>query len=394
MTPERLAELRGPLGTAALAAAAPLADRDQLAAVTALRRSGYGAELAGAALGQARLRRRARSKFGADADRMFFTPDGVQQATRPAVADRRAARLAASGVRRVLDLCCGIGSDALACARAGLTVTAVDADPGTAAVAAANAAALGLADRVEVRVADATAVDRTGYDAVFCDPSRRAGDRRTFDPHDWSPPWPFLAALAQRTACLKLGPGIDHGLLPAGAEAEWVSVAGEVVEAALWCGPLAAVPRRASLLGAGELTGTGLREAPVGPVRGYLYEPDGAVLRAHLVAELAEFLDANLGEPDIGYLYADRLAATPFATAYAVEEVMPFSVKRLRAALRTRGVGRVTVKKRGFAMAPEEVRRQLRLAGGEKEATVVLTRVAGKPVALLCRTTRFGSRGG
>jgi SAM-dependent methyltransferase len=391
VTPERLAALRGPLGAAALAAAVPLADRDQLGAVTALRRAGYDAGLAGDALGQARLRRRARDKFGGDADRMFFTADGVQQATRPAVADRRARRLATAGVRRVLDLCCGIGSDALACARAGLTVTAVDADPGTAAVAAANAAALGLADRVEVRVADATAVDRAGYDVVFCDPARRSGDRRTFDPHAWSPPWPFLAGLAAGTACLKLGPGIDHGLLPAGAEAEWVSVGGDVVEAALWCGPLAAVPRRASLLGAGELTGTGLHEAPVGPVRGYLYEPDGAVLRAHLVAELADVLGANLGEAGIGYLYSDRLAATPFAAAYAVEEVVPFSVKRLRAALRTRGVGRVTIKKRGFAMAPEEVRRQLKLAG-DGDATVVLTRAGGKPVALLCRVAEVDGR--
>jgi predicted RNA methylase len=45
---------------------------------------------------------------------------------------RRAARLAAAGVTTIADLGCGLGSDALAAARAGIRVYAVDADPLTA----------------------------------------------------------------------------------------------------------------------------------------------------------------------------------------------------------------------------------------------------------------------
>ena len=62
--------------------------------------------------------------------------------------------------------------------------------------------------------------------------------------------------------------------------------------------------------------------------------------------------------------------------------MLPFGVKRLRALLRDRGVGRLTVKKRGTAVRPEELRRQLRLSG-DAEATVVLTRVAGEQSVLL-----------
>lgn len=381
-----LQALLGADGSAALAAAAPLAAGDPLAGVEALRRSGYPADLAAAAYGQATLRARAAAKFGPDAARMWFTADGLQQATRPVVADRRARRLAAAGVRTVLDLCCGIGTDALAYARAGLRVTAVDADPGTAAVAAANAESAGLSHLVDVRCADATTVDRAGADAVFCDPARRSGGRRVFDPSAYSPPWDFLLGLTAGTTCLKLGPGIDHALLPPGAEAEWVSVRGEVVEAALWCGPLARVPRRATVLdatGAADLTGDGTREATVGPVRAYLYEPDGAVLRAHLVAELADRIGGTIGEPGVGYLYTDRPAATPFARGYAVDEVLAYSVKRLRAVLRSRGVGVVTIKKRGIALDPDALRRQLKPAGNAT-ATVVVTRIAGTPTALLC----------
>ncbi|HEX6077862.1 MAG TPA: methyltransferase domain-containing protein [Micromonosporaceae bacterium] len=384
-----ISALRTAEGVAALAQASLLTDADPLAAVAALRASGHAPHVAAEALRQAGLRARAADKFGPDATRMYFTRDGLQQATRRVVADRRAARLAADpAVRRVADLCCGIGADAIAFARAGMSVHAVDADPETVEVARANVGALGLSDRVRVDRADAGDVDLVGFDAVFCDPARRSGGRRVFDPAAYSPPWGFLTGLPERVprTVLKLGPGIDHALIPAGAEAEWVSVAGDVVEAALWHGPLAAVPRRATVIGGdgavAELTGTGQRTGRVAPAREVLYDPDGAVVRSHLVADLADRFGATLLDPAIAYLTADAAVATPYARGYAVREVLPFSLKRLRAALRARDVGRVTIKKRGSALLPERLRRDLRLAG-DKEATVVLTRIAGRPYALL-----------
>lgn len=170
----------------------------ELAVATRLRRE-HPAELVSAALGQARLRQRAVAKFGAeDAERMFFTPNGVEQSTRTTVATHRAQRLQERGVRSVADLCCGIGGDAIALARAGIRVLAVDRDPLTAAVARANADALGLADLIEVREADVTEVDTATYDAVFVDPARRGGRGRIFDPEAYSPPlsWAIGTALA------------------------------------------------------------------------------------------------------------------------------------------------------------------------------------------------------
>ncbi|MGH3731122.1 MAG: methyltransferase domain-containing protein, partial [Micromonosporaceae bacterium] len=275
-----IAALRTPEGEAALAQAAGLSGKDPLAAVAALRSTGATPEIASAALTQIELRGRAAGKFGADASRMFFTRDGLQQATRGVVAERRATRLASDpAVRRVADLCCGVGADAIALGRAGLTVHAVDTDPATVEVARANVEILGLTDRVTVDRADAMSTDLSGYDAVFCDPARRTGGRRVFDPAAYSPSWEFLSTLAERVprTVLKLGPGIDHALIPYDTEAEFVSVAGDVVEATLWHGPLAAVPRRATLVGVGELTGTGQRTGSVGPVRSLLYDPDGAV---------------------------------------------------------------------------------------------------------------------
>lgn len=388
MTPELLAALRTPEGLALLADAARLAGGNPLAAASALRAGGADPALAAAALTQAELRARAASKFGTDANWMFFTRTGLEQATQAGVARRRAARLAAAGVRHLADLCCGIGADALAAARAGIRVYAVDADPLTAAVAAANAEALELADLVTVVCADVRDVNLSKVDGVFCDPSRRRDTgARVIDPRGYSPPWEFVSGLAGRVprTVLKLAPGIDHALVPPGVEAEWVSVRGEVVEAALWYGPLAEVPRRASLLpGESTLTGTGTAQAPVGPLRRYLLDPDGAVVRAHLVAEFAGMVGGTLADPQIAYVYVDAPVATPFARCFEVLEALPFSVKRVRAALRDRSVGRLTIKKRGSPLDPDQLRRQLRLAG-DAELTLVLTKVAGAPTALLCR---------
>jgi hypothetical protein len=389
VTDELTALLRSPEGVNAPALAAGVADREPLAAAAAVRARGVAPGLAAAALTQVGLRRRAAAKFGPAAGRMFFTRAGLEQATRAVVADRRAARLAAAGVRTLADLGCGLGSDALAAARAGISVHAVEADPHTAALAAANVEEAGLADLITVECADATRVDLAGYDAVFADPARRREGRgRVFDPRAYSPPWDFVAGLAERVprTVLKLAPGIDHDLLPPGAEGEWVSVDGDLVEAAFWCGPLARVPRRAVLLPSGsELTGSGDAVAPVGPTGAFLYDPDPAVVRAHLIAEFAASVGGRLADPTIAYVHTDEPVETPYARRLTVTDVLPFSLKRLRALLRERGVGRLEIRKRGSALEPEKLRRDLMLSG-PAAASLVLTRVAGAPAAILCRS--------
>jgi THUMP domain-like/RNA cap guanine-N2 methyltransferase len=351
----------------------------ELATATRLRRE-HPAEVVAAAIGQAGLRRRAVAKFGADAERMYFTPDGVEQATRASVAAHRAERLRSLGVRRVADLCGGIGGDALALARAGIEVLAVDRSEQTCAVAAANARSLGLADRLRVRCAEVAEVDLAGYDAVFVDPARRGGRGRVFDPEAYSPPlsWAVSAARSVPYAALKVAPGIPHEAVPADAEAEWVSDHGDVKEAVLWFGT-GPGRRSATLLpGPRTLVGEGLPDPPVGPVGRYVYEPDGAVIRAHLVAEVARAVGGTLIDETIAYVTADTLTPTPYATAYEVGDVLPFNLKRLKALLREREVGTLTVKKRGSAVEPEEIRRRVK-PRGPNAATVLLTRVAGAP---------------
>jgi SAM-dependent methyltransferase len=393
---------------AEIAATGGIGDGDLLATAARLR-ARHPAGLVAAALTQTRLRTRAAGKFGPDAARMYFTADGLEQATRAGVAAHRARRFheilgnlsdgfshrAPDG--QVLDLCCGIGGDLIALARSGCPVAGVDSDPLTVAVARANLDALGLSGRATVRAGDALRTDPAGQVAVFADPARRTGRGRVFDPRAYRPPLGELLELASRApgGCVKVAPGIPYEAIPAGAETEWISVGGEVKEAAIWLGALAgAVRRRATVLPragnpradarASLVPDPGLGDPPVGPWRRYLYEPDGAVIRAHLVAEVAAEVGGTLADPRIAYITSDTLRPTPFATAYEIHDVMPFSVKRLRRALRERRAGTLTIKKRGSAVDVERLRHDLRPAGPE-HVTVVLTRVGTSPHALLCQ---------
>ncbi|SEL07436.1 class I SAM-dependent methyltransferase [Streptacidiphilus jiangxiensis] len=386
MRTEDLHALLTPEGQDLLAELRDYSPGDELALATRLRRT-HPAELVSAALAQARLRSRAEPKFGADAARMWFTPNGVEQSTRRNVAEWRAQRMRALGVTSVADLCSGIGGDAIALARAGIRVLAVDLDPVTHAVAQANAEALGLADLIEARCADVAEVDTTGCDAVFVDPARRGGRGRIFDPEAYAPPlsWAVQAARKASVGAIKVAPGIPHEAVPEDAEAEWVSEAGDVKEAAIWFGTKAAEPHRATLLPAGaSLTGGRLPDPEPGPVRRYLYEPDGAVIRAHLVAEVAAELEATLIDPTIAYLTTDQLTPTPWATAYEITDTLPFNLKKLKALVRERGIGTLVIKKRGSAIEPEELRKKIK-PEGVNSAVVVLTRAAGAPVMLVGR---------
>ncbi|WP_299037164.1 THUMP-like domain-containing protein [uncultured Pseudokineococcus sp.] len=391
-----LAAVLAPEGLALLDALPPYEEAAGLALGARLRAEGHDPALVAGALTQSRLRARAVAKFGPFADDMLFTAAGLEQATRLEVAARHARRFAAADVRRVADLGCGIGGDALALAGLGLGVLAVDRDEPTAAVAAAN---LRRFPAAAVRCEDVVATDLTGVDGVWLDPARRdAAGRRVLDPRRASPPLSFAVDLAERLPVgVKTAPGIDHDLVPTGPggawECQWTSVDGDVVEAALWSGPLArpGVRRSAVVVRGGAAAVVddaadpfAATAPPVGPVGGFLYEPDGAVVRAGLVGAVVAALDGRLVDPSIAYVTADRHLELPSATGYVVDEVMPFGLKPLRARLRERGVGRLTIKKRGTAVEPEELRRRLRLEGPE-EAVLVLTRVAGRQSALICR---------
>ncbi|AWB93335.1 class I SAM-dependent methyltransferase [Aeromicrobium chenweiae] len=380
MDPETFAQLMAPAGQELLGEIAARAGvESDLALGTRLRRT-YEPGLVAAAVTQNHLRGRATTKFGPDAARMYFTHDALEQSTRLPVANHRARRLAEVGATSVVDLGCGIGGDLIAMARAGLAVRGVDQDPVRAAIAQANLRALGLSG--EVVCADALQIDIAPDEVAFVDPARRNGRGRTFSTADLQPPWEWVRELLTGRAVAKVMPGLAHDAVPAGVEAEWVSDGGDLVEACLWGTPFATVGRRATVLPSGaQLVASG-EPAEVGDVGAYLYEPDDAVIRAGLVGELAATVGGRLPDPHIAYVSSDRAESTPLARGFRILEELPFREKPLKAALQARGVGTLTIKKRGVDIVPEEVVRRMKLKGSTS-ALVVMTRVQGQGRAYL-----------
>ncbi len=385
MTPAQVRLLLSDDGRRAVALAqqldlSPAARLDAASRVRAV----AGPQLGPLALEQALLRERARAKHP-DGARLWWTGDALEQATGAEVAAHRARRF----TEPVLDLCCSVGGDLLALPPGSVCV---DVDEARLLLAAENARVLGR--RVGLVCADVTTLSlrpaRGGTPGreVFADPARRTGGRRVFDARAYAPPLGLVLGWrdAVRSLGVKVAPGLDPAGVPEGVERELVSLRGEVKEAVLWAGEARrGWARSATLLPGGHVLGDDPVPVPVvRPPGRLLLEPDGAVVRAGLVAQVASAVGGGLLDETIAYVTADDLVPTAFGTWYEVLEVLPFGLKRLRQVLRAHDAGPLVVKKRGTAVEPDVLRRQLALRGS-REVTVVLTRSAGRQVALVVR---------
>lgn len=364
--------LISPAGREALAAVpAAIRELDVVALATALRKH-HAPGKASALAEQVTLASRAAQRFGRPLP-FLFTPAGLEMMTHPAVAARRAVRLATLGLP-VVDLTCGIGGDLAACVAQGLCSIGIERDRVTAILAAANVPGAAIVQGDATR----TPID-IAASAVVLDPSRREGVRRTFDAHAFSPPWDVcLDILRQaRAGVMKASPGIDHALVPAGAELEFVQLGRSLREAAIWWGA-GATPglRRAVLLPMGGELCSGDSECPPEPrpIGSYIIDPQSCVTRAGLVRHLASRMgDARLIDREIAYLTSDTCVHDPMAETFEVLTVVPFSAARLKVLLRKMHWRPDEIRRRGFPVEPDELRR-------------LMGTIDGTPVTLLCTT--------
>jgi SAM-dependent methyltransferase len=346
-------------------------------------RSSYPPDLVAAALTQQALRSSARQKFSW-ADDMLFTRPGLEQASSDLTAAQSARRFAGSPV--IADLCCGIGGNLTALAAQAREVIAIDADLDTLRYAGHNAAAYGLTSQVALVCADVRDLRLPGcVTAAFIDPARRAAGRR-LRAGDSEPPlgWCFMLAGAIPQVCIKAAPGLQHDLVPPGWEIEFVATGRALKEALLWSPAFATTGRRATILPAGAtLVARPGDPIGLGEPGEFLLDPSPAVTRAGLVQELGRDLGARQLDEHTAFLSVNRCVSTPFARTLRVLESMPWHERQAGRRLRELGIGAADIRRRGLAGDVEQIRRRLGLHG-DRQATIVLTRRAGRPWGLIC----------
>ena len=329
------------------------------------------------AAGLRELRRRAHGRFPG-AERALLTRKGLEQSTRVDVANARAKRfLEHAGGALVLDSTCGLGGDALALARAGVHVIAMDRELEMARMAHANLERAGQVARVLVGDAARPPVDAAWW---LADPDRRAEGQRSLDPERWSPALTSLLDLARkaRGACIKLPPSFDPSSLPADApphRLQWVSQAGELCEVALWTGAFAPDAEREVL----SISRTGTEARLVGSPRHtapipeaelegarYLADPDPALVRSGLLGLAAsEASMAPLG-PRCAYLAGARPAASALLPSWRVLGSSRADVRAVRRLLAEHDIGAVAVRKRGHPDPAEVLARRFAGSGSRR----------------------------
>jgi hypothetical protein len=327
---------------------------------------------------------------------MFFTEEGLEQASRLKVASIHAGRFRSAGLKHIADLGCGIGAESLVFAGLDLDVSAYELDEVTAAIATYNLARF---ENVKVEQADVTKIGLDDFDGLFIDPARRdlkdsktSINKRKYDINDFSPSFDYvIEAASKKPTIVKLGPGLDHKDIPDDAEAVWVSDDGDLVELTLYFGKVKRpdVKRAALLLtstGTHEITSTSTQrlDAPLAELGKYIYEPDAAVIRSHLVGDLAIELGLNIFSNEIAYLSGDDPIVSPWLRGYEVIENLVFDRKKLKAYLREKKIGTLEIKKRGADITPEQLRRELDPKGPES-ATLIVTRVDGTHRVLIVK---------
>ena len=351
------------------------------------------AEKVAAAVRLAQARQKAALKFERGS-LMWVDLKGVEQATAQSVAAHKARRFLCG---LVVDLCAGIGSDALALA-ARSNVLAVDLDQGMCRRIIYNAQVHGRADTILAIRGRAEHFPIPTGAWVHLDPDRRASrPRRASRLADYCPGPDFWNLLIDRVAAgaIKLSPAADFAthFAARNVEIELVSLRSECKEATVWFGELVSCRRRVTRLPENvtwtDSDNPNNHVATVGKPGRFVYDPDPSLPRAGLLDGFA--CADNLGRlaDGIDYLTAEHLVSSPFLSAFELCEISSLDLKALKRLINKHEIGTLEIKVRGANVTPEALRAKLK-PRGTRAATLLVLGGPRRTTAILAQRVSTG----
>lgn len=369
------------------------ANAKDVAAVARLRKK-HPAELVNLALDLASARRKLAAKWPDRFAQLAADPAGAEMASSELAAAHKAGIICSSGAARVVDLCCGIGGDAMGMTAAGLGVVGVDADPVRAWMCGVNAGC-------EARASDV--LETSLPDGPFLlDPARRsdtsAGSRRVFALELHEPrPEVWREVIRRRgTGVIKLGPGLDFaevsraiGELP--HRFEVLSERGQLTQALVWVGDWAVGRegwRTATMLGEHAACVEGapdeVGEPEVGELSRYLVEADAAIERCGLLGVVAREQDLRTLASGLGLLTGEQVVKDARFQPFEVCGSFAWNERAIRLWLKEHDAGVVEVKTRAGVVNTDEVQKTLR-GEGSVVYTVFVIRIGSIVRAVVTR---------
>ncbi len=324
-----------------------------------------------------KLRRQAAKKFARAAE-MFFTPLNLEQSTSEIISEHIARRFRPEW--KVADLTCGLGGNLIPLAERCRLAVAVDKLDSNIACAQANAAAYGVAEKIEFIVGDAYDNIRPDVDAFFLDPARdREGKTKTRSLANSGPAlFKILPEIFKIThnVGVKISPAFDYKeleTLPEKPEIEVIAEDNNCKVAMLWFGELkTASERRATILTKSAVYDFTVSETrPLVPIsprpENFLYEPNKAIIKAHLIEELAASYGLSKINRQLSFLTGDALVGTDKPGIFRIFKIRaccPFALKELKAYLKAENIVRVNIITKRFPLQPEELYKKLKLKEG------------------------------
>ena len=357
-------------------------------------------------LGTRKARRLGKAREG-----WWFTSQGAEQGTHPSIAAHHAQRF--TGCRHVVDICTGIGLDALAIAQVAQRVTTYESDAVTAALAEGNLRASGIANVAVKNQSVDTHTELPEFDGFWADPSRRRSDgSRTTSIKEYSPQLQTLDQLSKRNSDaivgIKCGPGDTMpDAITAAYASEFVGFKGECRERVLWRN--AGVPHILVSLPNARKHWSPIHDAATTfvPTSGQrtdsfqsrlpnlgdiLVEPHAALIasgalgeffREHQLVPIHEKIAYGIGQRET----TDLTTIRDWMDAFEIVMVdTGVSEKRIQQHIRELAWNsRTEFKKRGWNGEPEELRAKLDFADSDKFGVVVIARTEQGHLTMFCK---------
>ena len=295
----------------------------------------------------------------------------------------------------VYDLCCGMGGDSFFLPDS-IKITGVDLDENRLSMYLYNMKVFKKNPAVlNMNVCEVHKKENTKNAYFMIDPARRKAEtenQRRLE--NLTPDFEEILEIAKhyKGGIAKLPPAFPLEKIPRNSEIVYLGAHDDCRECLVLFGALMKNPHKIQAIQVhknGTIDTSWISESDfsliqnlsVKPLNNYIAEPSPLLIRSHLFSELVPE-NAGILSENIAYITSETPIALTGFRNFKVLDFCPLSTSKIKGMLRKRNIGKLTLKKRGVEINPEQEIKRLS-PKGNLEAILFYTRIQGEKYAIL-----------